>query len=171
LAVHNFSSGHRECSRWPWRTRSGAAAPGIRDAGSRAAPRRAARMDAAPTIYRGPMTEQIAKDTCIVRNTAAEKGRTHAVVPGKTASKYLYYGRIILDAGGSPMKFDTKEKETGLICLKGSATVRTGDQSFSLKHFDSLYVPRDRSIEVVAGPEGCDLAEVAAPVGRACALT
>jgi 5-deoxy-glucuronate isomerase len=112
------------------------------------------------------MTEQIAKDTCIVRNTAARKGRTHAVVPGKTASKYLYYGRIILDAGDAPVNFDTKEKETGLICLKGSATVSTSGQSFSLKHFDSLYVPRDQSIEVAAGADGCDLAEVAAPVDR-----
>jgi 5-deoxy-glucuronate isomerase len=113
------------------------------------------------------MTEQIAKDTCIVRNTGAKKGRTHAVVPGKTASKYLHYGRIILGSGDAPVKFETKEMETGLICLKGSATVRTGDQSFSLKHFDSLYVPRDHSIEVTAGPNGCDLAEVAAPVERA----
>jgi 5-deoxy-glucuronate isomerase len=113
------------------------------------------------------MTEQIAKDTCIVRNTGAQKGRTHAVVPGKKASKYLHYGRIKLDAGDAPVTFDTKEKETGLICLKGSATVRSGGQSFSLKHFDSLYVPRDHSIEVTAGPEGCDLAEVSAPVERA----
>jgi 5-deoxy-glucuronate isomerase len=111
-------------------------------------------------------TEQIAKDTCIVRNTAARKGRTQAVVPGKTATKYLHYGRIILDAGDAPMKFDTNDRETGLICLKGSATVRTGDQSFTLGRFDSLYVPRDASIEVTPGSDGCDLAELAAPVGR-----
>jgi len=113
------------------------------------------------------MTEPIAKDTCIVRNTGAQKGRSHAVAPGKTASKYLFYGRIRLDAGDAPVKFDTREKETGLIGLKGSATVRTNGQSFSLKRFDSLYVPRDQSIEVTAGAEGCDLAEVAAPVDRA----
>jgi 5-deoxy-glucuronate isomerase len=110
------------------------------------------------------MTEQIAKDTCIVRNTAAGKGRTHAVVPGKTASKYLHYGRIILDAADRPLRFDTQQMETGLIGLKGSATVRTGDQSFTLGRFDSLYVPRDASIDVTPGPDGCDLAEVAAPV-------
>jgi len=113
------------------------------------------------------MTEPIAKDTCIVRNTAARKGRHQAVVPGKTATKYLHYGRIILDTGDAPLTFDTNQMETGLICLKGSAEVRTGDQSFTLNRLDSLYVPRDRSIEVKAGSDGCDLAEVAAPVDRA----
>jgi 5-deoxy-glucuronate isomerase len=110
--------------------------------------------------------EQIAKDTCLVRNTAAQKGRTHAVVPGKTASKYLHYGRIILDAGDAPLRFDTKQLETGLVCLNGSATVRTGDQSYTLDRYDSLYVSRDASIEVVPGAHGCDLAEIAAPVER-----
>ena len=94
------------------------------------------------------------------------KGRTHAVVPGKTASKYLHYGRIILDAGDAPLRFDTKQLETGLVCLNGSATVRTGDQSFTLDRYDSLYVSRDASIEVAPGAHGCDLAEIAAPVER-----
>jgi 5-deoxy-glucuronate isomerase len=111
--------------------------------------------------------EPIAKDTCIIRNTAAGKGRTHAVVPGKTASKYLHYGRIILDAGDEPVRFDTQEMETGLVGLKGSATVRAGDQSFTLGRFDSLYVPRDTAIDVTPGPDGCDLAELAAPVEQA----
>ncbi|HEV8345264.1 MAG TPA: 5-deoxy-glucuronate isomerase [Vicinamibacterales bacterium] len=110
--------------------------------------------------------EKIGKDTCIVRNTAGRKGRHQAVVPGKTAMKHLHYGRIILDAGDAPVKFDTKKMETGLICLKGSADVRTGDQSFTLNRLDSLYVPRDASIEVKPGSDGCDLAEIAAPVDR-----
>ena len=113
------------------------------------------------------MTEPIAKDTCIVRNTAARKGRHLAVVPGKTATKYLHYGRIILDAGDAPVKFDTKQMETGLICLKGSADVRAANQSFTLNRLDSVYVPRDASIEVTPGSNGCDLAEIAAPVDRA----
>jgi 5-deoxy-glucuronate isomerase len=110
--------------------------------------------------------EHIAKNTCLVRNTAAHKGRTHAVVPGKTASKYLHYGRIILDAGDAPLRFETNQLETGLVCLNGSATVRTGDRSFTLNRYDSLYVSRDASIEVAPGPAGCDLAEIAAPVER-----
>jgi 5-deoxy-glucuronate isomerase len=102
--------------------------------------------------------------TCIVRNTASRKGRSTAVAPGQTATKNLHYGRIILDGGAAPLAFDTGGLETGLVCLRGAATVRTGEHAFSLVKYDSLYVPRDSSIEVTPGAEGCDLAEIAAPV-------
>ena len=111
--------------------------------------------------------QQIAKDTCIIRNTAGRKGRTAAVAPGTAASRYLHYGRIILDAGDPPLTFATNQMETGLIGLKGSALVKTRGESFAIGQYDSLYVPRDASIEITPGPGGCDLAEVAAPVDRA----
>ena len=113
--------------------------------------------------------QQLAKDTCIVRDTAARKGRTTAVAPGTAASRFLHYGRIILDAGSRPISFATNHMETGLIGLKGSAEVKTsqsGSQSFTIGRYDSLYVPRGASIEITPGPDGCDLAEVAAPVDR-----
>src|SRR4051812_16601978 len=110
--------------------------------------------------------QQIARDTCIVRNTAGRKGRTLAVGPGATASRYLHYGRIVLDAGDAPVRFDTRDLETGLVCLKGSAIVRANGEPFTLGRLDSLYVPRDAAIEVTAGSNGCDLAEIAAPVGE-----
>jgi 5-deoxy-glucuronate isomerase len=110
--------------------------------------------------------QQIAKDTCIVRNTAAQKGRTIAVGPGSTASRYLHYGRIILDEDDAPIRFDTKALETGLVCLRGWAIVNAGDRSYTLGRLDSLYVPRDQPVEVTAGKGGCDLAEIAAPVDK-----
>jgi 5-deoxy-glucuronate isomerase len=110
--------------------------------------------------------QQISKDTCIVRNTAAGKGRHLSIVPGSTASRYLHYGRIVLDAGDAPVRIDTSQLETGLVCLKGSATVEANGESFTLGKFDSLYVPRDTAIDIKPGANGCDLAEIAAPVGR-----
>jgi 5-deoxy-glucuronate isomerase len=110
--------------------------------------------------------QQIAKDTCIVRNTAARKGRHLSVVPGSTAARYLHYGRIVLDKGDAPIRFDTGVLETGLVCLKGSATVRAAGDPFTLGRYDSIYVPRGASIEVNPGAEGCDLAEIGAPVDR-----
>jgi 5-deoxy-glucuronate isomerase len=101
--------------------------------------------------------------TCIVRDTAARKGRTQTVAPGKTASQLLHYGRIILDAG-EKAGADTGTLETGLICLKGEATVTVGAERFAMRPYDSLYVPRDARFDVTAGSPGCDLAEVAAPV-------
>jgi 5-deoxy-glucuronate isomerase len=110
--------------------------------------------------------QQIAKDTCIVRNTAGQKGRTLAIEPGATASRYLHYGRIVLDKEDAPIRFDTNALETGLVCLNGSATVKAKGEPFTLGRLDSLYVPRDASIEVTPGSGGCDLAEIAAPVER-----
>ena len=119
--------------------------------------------------------QQIRKDTCIVRNTAARKGRHLSIVPGSTASRYLHYGRIVLDpptrgtrAGVAqdegPIRFDTNGLETGLVCLNGSATVRANAESFTLGKYDALYVSRDVSIEIEPGADGCDVAEIAAPV-------
>jgi 5-deoxy-glucuronate isomerase len=105
-------------------------------------------------------------DTCIVRNTAAQKGRTRAVAPGATSARYLHYGRIILDGGDAPLQFDTLEMEVGLVCLRGAATVEAGDATHALQPYDAIYVPRDASITVTPGPQGCDLAELAAPVSK-----
>ena len=109
-------------------------------------------------------TDTIAPTTCIVRNTAAAKGRTCAVAPGTTASRYLHYGRIILDVGDAPLSFATGDRETGLICLRGRATVAVDGadaRDRPLRHplrAPRLHGRRHRPVE------GCDLAEVAAPV-------
>ena len=107
--------------------------------------------------------QPISKETCIVRNTGGHKGRHVSIAPGSTASRYLHYGRIVLEPGAS-LRFDTDERETGLVCLNGTATVRADRDSFTLGKFDALYVPRDVSIEIAPGADGCDLAEIAAPV-------
>jgi 5-deoxy-glucuronate isomerase len=86
------------------------------------------------------------------------------VTPGETAARHLYYGRIILSKGDSPIRFDTRDLETGLICLNGSAQIKAEDKKYNLTKFDTLYVPRDTSVDVTAGPDGCDLAEIASPV-------
>jgi 5-deoxy-glucuronate isomerase len=72
----------------------------------------------------------------------------------------LHYGRIILN--GETVRFENGSHETGLVCLSGRAEVTACGSSFSLGLYDSLYVPRDSSIEVSG--ESCDLAEISAPV-------
>jgi 5-deoxy-glucuronate isomerase len=99
----------------------------------------------------------------VIRNTAGAKGRTRSVAPGKTAAQHLHYGRIILDAAGREA-VETGTLETGLVCLKGQAHVRVDGREFPLRPYDALYIPRDARFEVTAGAEGCDLAEIAAPV-------
>src|SRR5262249_13539720 len=108
----------------------------------------------------------ISKESCVVTGTNRGKGRRAAVTPGETAARYLHYGRITLDAGDEPVGFGNRDHETGLICLRGEAGVRTGGQSYRLGLYDSLYISRDSDIEVRPGSAGCDLAEVSAPVSK-----
>ena len=106
-------------------------------------------------------------ESCVVRDTAAKKGRTRTVSPGITSAKHLHYGRIILDAGDAPVSFETGGHETGLIVLSGEATITTGGKAYEMGRYDSLYTPRDTGVEVRPGAAGCDIAEISAPVDKA----
>jgi 5-deoxy-glucuronate isomerase len=111
--------------------------------------------------------QEIKPETCFVPATHQGKGRRIAVKPGETAARFLHYGRITLEVGDAPVNFNSGEHETGFVCLRGKAKVLTGGQSFELVQYDALYIPRDSEIEVApdAG-EGCDLAEISAPVAN-----
>jgi len=98
---------------------------------------------------------QIDERTCVVRDTASHKGRRISVKPGDTAARHLHYGRIVLD--GDSVTFNTEDRETGFICLKGHATIN----GYELTRYDALYIPRDSEVTVSGH---CDLAEIAAPV-------
>ncbi len=102
--------------------------------------------------------------TCIVRNTAARKGRTRSVAPGTTAARHLHYGRIILDPTDSPVRVEPGTHETGLVCLGGQGTVAVGGRRFDMAPYDAVYIPRETPFEVAPGPPGCDFAELSAPV-------
>ena len=106
--------------------------------------------------------KEIEKATCFVRATHKVKGRKISVTPENTASQYLYYGRIVLEAGEN-LQFENETHETGLVCLNGAAKISTDGQIFTLSRYDAVYVPRDSKIEV-STENGCDLAEISSPV-------
>ena len=66
----------------------------------------------------------------IFRNTASQKGRRLSVSPDNSSMRHLHYGRIILDPT-ERLSFDTGDRETGLVCLKGSATVKVAGSTYS----------------------------------------
>ncbi len=106
----------------------------------------------------------ITAQTCVIRATHRKKGRTRSVAPETAAVRHLHYGRINLNAGDEPLEFSTETHETGLIALRGAATVELAGAAYQLERYDSLYIPRDREVRVIAGTAGCDLAEISAPV-------
>ena len=114
-----------------------------------------------------PITAEIKRETCFVPATHMGSGRRTAVAPGNSAARYLHYGRITLGSQDDPVTFENDDHETGLVCLRGSAEVTTAGGSFQLTRYDALYIPRDSDISVQAvGDNGCDLAEISAPVAN-----
>jgi 5-deoxy-glucuronate isomerase len=107
--------------------------------------------------------EPIRQETCYVRGTHNKPGRSLSVSPGATASRNLFYGRVIIQPGDAPIEFETGTRETGLICLNGSGTIKVDDETFTLGRYDAIYVPRDSRV-TVSSDDLFDLAEVAAPV-------
>jgi 5-deoxy-glucuronate isomerase len=113
-----------------------------------------------------PSLFPITNATCVVRNTAGQRGRHWFVTPGATAARHLHYGRINLRAGDEALTFNTAGRETGLIALAGEAAIETGGATYRLTPYDALYLPRGVDVRVSPGSGGCDLAEVASPVER-----
>ena len=111
-----------------------------------------------------PKRNEITRETCFVPATHEGRGRRRSVEPGRTAARYLHYGRITLGAGDGALSFDTGGHETALVCLEGGAEISVGEETFRLGRYDALYVPRGSRVEVRPGGDGCDLAELSAPV-------
>ena len=136
----------------------------------------------------------IEQSTCVVRDTGSRRGRHLSITPDNTAARHLHFGRIVTD---EPLTFSTEDRETALICLKGSATVvpssaasrhrrpasgekgeggpspreagrgwreAPGEGSYDLAPYDALYLPRDTQVTLQPGNQGCDFAELSAPV-------
>jgi 5-deoxy-glucuronate isomerase len=109
----------------------------------------------------------IDEKTCVVRDTAKNHGRHLSVTPANTSARHLHFGRIVLHVSDK-LTFSTEDRETALILLKGGAAVEISSVNsrakYDVSQYDALYVPRDAQITVNASAQGCDFAEVAAPV-------
>jgi len=80
----------------------------------------------------------VAVDRMVFRKTNGQTGRHLAVTPENSTMRHLAYGRIRLNASVQNVSFGNGNRETGLILLSGSATVRTDG-----KEFDTRPVRRD----------------------------
>src|SRR5262245_58196089 len=107
-----------------------------------------------------------ALEKMVFRNTHAVTGRRVAVTPQNSTMRHLSYARIVLNSAVPAVRFSNGDKETGLVCLAGRATVQAGGQKFELEHYDSIYIPRDTAIEV-SSSAGADLAEFSCEVAGA----
>jgi 5-deoxy-glucuronate isomerase len=104
-------------------------------------------------------------DKMVFRKTNAHIGRLISVSPENSTMKHLSYGRIILNSSTPSVSFSNGNRETGLICLSGRATVKTADTETKLAQYDAIYIPRDSAIEV-STDSAVDIAEFSSDVEK-----
>ncbi len=101
----------------------------------------------------------------VFRKTNVHAGRHISVAPDNSSMRHLQYGRIQLSGSHPAESFSTGNRETGLICLSGEATVTVGNEDLSLGQYDAIYIPRD-SFVGIATKTSVDLAEFSADVSK-----
>src|SRR5262249_14708157 len=109
------------------------------------------------------MSTQSSVEKMVFRKTNQHIGRHVSVTPVNSTNVHLSYGRIILGPSLQTVSFSNGNQETGLVCLSGSATIKIAGQSFECVQYDSLYIPRDSSIEITT-ESNVDFAEFSADV-------
>src|SRR4051812_1934799 len=88
------------------------------------------------------------KQQLIFSGTAAHRGRTVAVSPKNSGLAHLGYGRIRLDAEVARAAFETGERETALMCMRGSCRVVANGTPYDLDTYDAIYLPRGTAAEI-----------------------
>jgi 5-deoxy-glucuronate isomerase len=101
----------------------------------------------------------------IFRKTNTQIGRHIFITPANSSMRHLAYGRIRLNSSKPSESFSTGERETGLICLSGEATVTVDNKDVVLGRRDALYVPRDSNVKVATKTDA-DLAEFSVDVAN-----
>lgn len=109
--------------------------------------------------------EQALIDKMVFRKTNAHVGRHISVSPENSTMKHLSYGRIILNSSMPTVSFSNSNRETGLICLSGRASVKTAGSETKLAQYDAIYIPRDSSVEV-STDSAVDIAEFSSDVEK-----
>src|SRR3954469_24421745 len=99
----------------------------------------------------------------IFSGTAQNLGRFISVTPDNSGLAHLAYGRIRLDGGAPNVSFETGNRETALMCMKGACRVSVDGTPHELDTYDAIYVPRGSAVQVSTTTE-VDLVECSADV-------
>ena len=110
-------------------------------------------------------TVSSATEKNVFRKTNAHTGRRVCITPGNSTMRHLAYSRILLNSAKSSESFSNGDRETGLICLSGEATVSVESKEIALGPRDSRYIPRDSSIKISTN-SSADLAEFSCDVAN-----
>jgi 5-deoxy-glucuronate isomerase len=100
----------------------------------------------------------------VFHQTASHKGRHISVTPDNSTMRHLAYGRIILDETFPTVRFETRNREIGLLSLAGPCKIKVGDASYDIGQYDGIYIPPKSEVEVTSLGQRVDLCECSAEV-------
>jgi 5-deoxy-glucuronate isomerase len=109
------------------------------------------------------VNEPVTREGNVFRATNRHKGRKVFITPANSTMQHLCYARIRLDRDTSEVRFENGNRETALICLSGEAEVKVGVENFALAERDSVYIPRDSTVQIKTR-SNADIAEFSAAV-------
>ena len=98
----------------------------------------------------------------IFKNTGSKKGRNWIITPENSELEALGYIRTILDNELSEVQYQNPKYEAGLICMKGEGTVELNGESYSMKPYDTLFLPPGQS-GTIRTKSSLDIVECTAP--------
>jgi 5-deoxy-glucuronate isomerase len=101
----------------------------------------------------------------IFRKTNAHTGRQVCITPANSSMRHLAYSRIVLNSAKPSECIVTGDRETGLICLSGEATVSVDNKEITLAQRDAIYIPRDSAVKI-STKTSADLAEFSCDVAN-----
>src|ERR1700738_4356458 len=84
----------------------------------------------------------------IFRKTNAHAGRRVCITPANSSMRHLAYSRIVLTSAKPRESFATGDREYGLICLSGEATISDDGKEITLAQRDAMYMPRDSTVKI-----------------------
>jgi 5-deoxy-glucuronate isomerase len=99
----------------------------------------------------------------IFSGTASHKGRLVSVSPENSSLAHLNYGRILLGSEVHSAAFETGDRETALLCMRGECRVVVNGATNEIKLHDAIYIPRGSAVAVITASE-VDLVECSADV-------
>jgi 5-deoxy-glucuronate isomerase len=101
----------------------------------------------------------------IFRKTNAHTGRRVCITPANSSMRHLAYSRIVLNSAKLSESIVTGDRETGLICLSGEATVSVDNKEITLEQRDAIYIPRDSTVKI-STKTSADVAEFSCDVAN-----
>src|SRR5690554_3222586 len=81
------------------------------------------------------------KKNVLFKNTGSKEGRNWIITPENSELESLGYARIKLGGGISQINYENPDFEAALICMSGEGTVKFDDQSFTIRAYDTIFLP------------------------------